>query len=130
MFGADGPIVENLEEAGGAHVGGHVQIFRKRTHGTFVDFEKEAVLAAEVLEDRAFGDAQGGRHIAHARRVIAILRKISHGGVDNAGTFGLRPRPGGVAAYVVRRLKSVACNSTHVMTPSHGSIAESVLIFN
>src|SRR5580698_2043445 len=113
MFGADEPVVKNIEESRGANFGRSVEIFGEGAHGAFVDFEEQAVLAAEMLEDRTFGDAKCRGDIADAGGVITILREMLHGGFDDAGALGLRTGAGREVARVTRRGDGIAGDSAH-----------------
>ena len=113
MFGADQPIIENIEEAGGAHVGGRIQIFREGAHGAFVDLEEQAVFAAEVLEDGTFGDAECGGNVADAGGLVTVLGEVLHGSVDDAGALGFGPGTGRVLTHVTRRCDGIAGDSAH-----------------
>ena len=81
------PIPEGGEEALRAHRRGRVLVARQRLHRALVGGQEEALLAAEVLEDRALGDPQLGRHVLDAGGLVPGLREAPHGGGEDALAF-------------------------------------------
>src|SRR5258705_13752477 len=122
MLGASEPIAQHGEEALILHVGWGIEIGGKSSHGFLVDLEEETVLAAEVLENRAFGDVQFGGDIADACRMVSLLGKMAHRRIDDAGSLCLGARARGNLVSVTRWTDHAAGNSAHWLTSSHGTI--------
>ncbi len=93
MLGAHQPITQHFEEPVLRTSDRRIKIARKRAHRFFVDFEKQAVLAAEMLKNRAFGDAKHRGNVAHPRGVVTLLGKMAHGGINNPRSLAFRSRP-------------------------------------
>src|ERR1700722_9104707 len=107
MLGARQPVAQHFEKTSGAHFGRGVQIFGKRSNGAFIDFEKKSILAAEVLEDGSFGDAQPHRNVPNASGVITMLGEMLGGGLNDSGSFCLRARAGRALPLIERRRKEI-----------------------
>ena len=129
VFRAHQPVAQHFEESALPHIRGRVEVARERTHGFLVDFEKQSILAAEMLKDRSLGDAERGRDIADPGGVIALLGKMAHGSINDSGSLAFGPGPGGHAA-VTRRRDETASNSTHSLTSSHKTLQKCHLNFN
>src|ERR1700722_15425889 len=112
MFSSHQPVTQYLEKSPIPDFHWSVEVTGKRAHRFLVDFEKQAVLAAEVLEDGSFGDAKKRRDISHPRGMAALLGKRTHGCVSDPGSLTLRPRPRRHIAIAWRR-DNTASNSTH-----------------
>jgi hypothetical protein len=85
--------VQHSEETKLPDLGGHSQIRSKGINRSLVSFEKQTILAAKVLENRALCYTQSGGNIPDSGRVIALLGKMTHGRIDNLRSliFGARP---------------------------------------
>ena len=93
MFGADQPIIQDIEKSSGANWDGCVQIFWERMHRSLVDFEKEAIFTTKMLEDGTLCNTERGGHVAHPGGMVSVLSKMLHGDIDDAGTLHCRARP-------------------------------------
>src|ERR1700685_2291638 len=113
MLGAHQPIFQDFEESLVTHFRRCVKISRKRSDGFFIDFEKQTIFAAKMLEDGSFGDSESGGDVADASSVVALFGEMAHGGVNNSGSFAFRPGPGRHAT-ITRRRNQAATDSTHM----------------
>src|SRR5262249_11798450 len=85
--------------------------------------EEQAILAAEVLEDRPLGDTQGGGDIADARGVVPLLGEIAHSGFDDFGPLAFRARPRRWMT-IPRTTNNIASDPSHDLTSSHDNLQE------
>src|SRR4029453_11595757 len=79
-----------LEEPSGEHGRRRIQIGGEGGHGLLVRHQEQPLLAPEVLEDGALGDRELGGDVLDAGGVVAALREVAHGGLENASALGLR----------------------------------------
>src|SRR4051812_26521232 len=113
MFGTHQPVTQHLKKTAVSNISRGIKVARKRADGLFVDLEKQSVLAAEVLKDRPFGDTECSRNVSDPRRVITLLGKMAHSGIDDSGSFAFRTGPWRHAT-VARGRNQAASNSTHI----------------
>src|SRR5215472_2062610 len=113
MFGTKKPIAEDLKESLLTNFGRRVEILGKGTNRQFVNLEEEAILAAEVLEDRTLGNTQTGGDITDAHGVISMLSKMLRRGFDDACALGLRSWPQLGVPLVKRRRDAITGNPRH-----------------
>src|SRR4029434_2045884 len=92
VFRADQPITKNFEEPLRLNLLGCVEVGWKRPNRFLVHLKKQAVFAAEMLEDRTFGDTELRSDVAHAGGVVSLLSKMPHGSIDDPGTLCVRAR--------------------------------------
>ena len=90
-----------------------IEIGGEGADGSFVDLEEQTVLADEMLEDRAFGDAKLGRYVGDAGGVITLLGEVAHGDVDDARAFRFRARTGRDIVAVAWWTDQTAADSAH-----------------
>ena len=69
---------DDREETGGDHVRRGVQVAAERPGGSLVGGEEQPVLAGEVAEHRALGDASLARDFLDPDAVITALGEMAH----------------------------------------------------
>ncbi len=123
------PVAEDVEEAVLANLGRSVKVTGKRSHRLLVDFEEQAVLAAEVLKDGTLGNAEGGGDVADPGGMVPLFGEMTHGGVNNAGplAFGTGARR---HMTVTRRRNQATSNPTHILTSSQETVPKMNVDFN
>src|ERR1700683_4432792 len=97
--------------------------------GFLVRLKEQAVLAAEMLKNRALCDAQHCSQVTDAGSVVALLGEVPHRGVNNTGSFALRTVPGRLATIAWGR-NNRADTSAHSLTSSHGTLLQTHSDFN
>ena len=85
------PVAHHRKEARILDLGGDVEIRRQRAQRGFVGLEEQPILAAEMLEDRTFGNAQLVCHVTHASGFVAVVGEVTHRGIENQRALLLRP---------------------------------------
>src|SRR5579863_374417 len=113
MFCARQPITENFEKTVVPDFGGRVQIFRKRAHRALVHLKEQTVLAAKMLEDGAFSDAEAGGNISDSRGVIPVLRKMQGRRFNDAAPLGFGTRTELCLSLVQGRCYTIAGDAGH-----------------
>src|ERR1700722_4341469 len=113
MLGTHQPVTQHFEKPGRANFSGRIQILGKRSHGAFIDFEEQSILAAEVLEDGPFGNAEAYGDVPDASGVIPMLGKMMSSGLNDSGPFCLRAGAGLALPLIERRRNAIAGNSWH-----------------
>src|SRR6202047_587299 len=107
------PGAKHLEGTAILHFRVGVQILGKGAYRPLVNLKKQAVLAAEVLENRTLGNAQCSGDVAHASRVVTLLGKVLHCDFDDARALGLRTGTLRQMALITRGTNRIAGNTTH-----------------
>ena len=113
MLGSGKPVAQDFEESPVPDLLRSVEIGGEGADGFFVDLEEQTVLADEMLEDRAFGDAKLGRYVGDAGGVITLLGEVAHGDVDDARAFRFRARTGRDIVAVAWWTDQTAADSAH-----------------
>src|SRR5258708_23128758 len=113
MFCPAQPIAQHFEEPLSLYFWWRFHILRKGPHSLLVGFEKQSVLALEMLEDRTLGDAQFRGNILDARRAVPMLGEVTNGHLHDPGPLGLPSRTRFPVRPQLRGLGQTAGHSIH-----------------
>src|ERR1035437_9821837 len=113
VFGAHQPVSQHLEKAGLTDYRRRLKALGEGADRALVHLEEQPILAAKVLENGAFGNAERDGDVTDAGRVITLLGQMFRGNLDDAAALRVRTWTRGIPALVKGRSSAIAGDSRH-----------------